>query len=173
MQRVIYTLRVLRHVYNCDLPAQIYHFPSEKLNSDNPQLEELKALGAEMVEAEGTHRDGAKRKSYHLKGLAITQSPFQEVLFLDSDNIPTRDPTYVFDAPAYKRLGAMFFPVSFCRFCRPSHTVPTLNSALCAPFLRITGRLVRRTRSGRSWASSAATSGRWRLGRSLSTRLDT
>ena len=37
-------------------------------------------------------------------------SPYREVLFLDSDNIPTRDPTYMFDAPPYKRLRAMFWP---------------------------------------------------------------
>lgn len=73
-------------------------------------------------------------RNYHLKAIAMLQSPWREVLFLDSDNvcptyihllafnpatfkrcvthantfqIPTRDPEYIFEAPPYKRLGVM------------------------------------------------------------------
>jgi hypothetical protein len=31
-------------------------------------------------------------------------------LYLDADNIPTKDPTYLFDVPEYRRLGAIFWP---------------------------------------------------------------
>jgi alpha 1,2-mannosyltransferase len=37
-------------------------------------------------------------------------SQFAEVLLLDADNIALRDPSYVFDEPAYQRTGAMFWP---------------------------------------------------------------
>lgn len=36
----------------------------------------------------------------------MVQSPYREVLYLDSDNVPTRDPEFMFSAPAYLRLRA-------------------------------------------------------------------
>jgi len=35
---------------------------------------------------------------------------FSEVLYLDSDNIPLTDPSYLFDHEVYKRHGAVFWP---------------------------------------------------------------
>lgn len=43
---------------------------------------------------------------------AILESSFREVVYLDSDNIPVAPLLEVFDSPGYKRLGAMFWPVS-------------------------------------------------------------
>lgn len=40
-------------------------------------------------------------------------SSYEEVLYLDSDNIPLRDPTYLFDTPLYSGAGqprAVFWP---------------------------------------------------------------
>lgn len=39
----------------------------------------------------------------------MVQCPYREVLYLDSDNVPTRDPTYMFSAPSYLRTRAFFF----------------------------------------------------------------
>lgn len=83
-----------------------------------------------MLDARREADDEFLPSQYHLKALAIVQCPWREVLFLDSDNsaqtlpsasksithhpvsfsVPTRDPTYLFSAPAYLRLGALFFP---------------------------------------------------------------
>ncbi|KAK6903885.1 hypothetical protein I203_107395 [Kwoniella mangroviensis CBS 8507] len=109
LQRVKWSLGMLRS-YGSELPVQIYHFPSERPNDDDPIRDELRELGAELVEALGQTRDAKKNKSYHLKALAVVQSPFREVLYLDSDSIPTRDPAYMFDAPNYQRLGIWATP---------------------------------------------------------------
>ncbi|WWC59407.1 uncharacterized protein I303_101962 [Kwoniella dejecticola CBS 10117] len=109
LQRVKWSLQMLRS-YGSELPVQIYHFPSEKPKEDDPIVNDLKELNAELVEAAGQQRDAKKNKSYHLKALAVVQSPFREVLYLDSDSIPTRDPAYMFDAPNYKRLGIWATP---------------------------------------------------------------
>lgn len=54
--------------------------------------------------------DGAW-KNFHLKAAAILASKFAEVLYLDSDNVPLRDPAYLFDEPLYKSSGgAVFWP---------------------------------------------------------------
>jgi alpha 1,2-mannosyltransferase len=47
---------------------------------------------------------------FQVKAAAIINSRFQHVLYLDSDNIPTRDPTYLFETVEYKEKGAIFWP---------------------------------------------------------------
>ena len=37
-------------------------------------------------------------------------SRFREVLLLDADNVPTIDPTFLFDIPEYRETGAIFWP---------------------------------------------------------------
>jgi hypothetical protein len=32
------------------------------------------------------------------------------VLYLDSDNVPAQDPSFLFDATEYERTGALFWP---------------------------------------------------------------
>ncbi|KIR96527.1 hypothetical protein L804_06006 [Cryptococcus deuterogattii 2001/935-1] len=131
LQRVKWSLQMLRS-YGSELPVEIaspscllffffsgwsqltrrsqYHFPSEAPPADDPIRTELAELGARLVEAKGQTRDKGKNKSYHLKAIAVVQCPWQEVLYVDSDSIPTRDPSYMFDAPNYKRLGVWATP---------------------------------------------------------------
>lgn len=55
----------------------------------------------------------AKRDVQQIKADAIIASSFEEVLYLDSDNIPLRDPTYLFDAELYAgtdKPHAIFWP---------------------------------------------------------------
>lgn len=102
LKRVKWTLMMMRD-YGCGLPVQIvrhvfsyrdreaciadamqYHFPSEAPAHDDPIREELANLGAELVEAAGQERDEGKSKSYHIKAISITDSPWQEVIYLVS-----------------------------------------------------------------------------------------
>ncbi|MGO8147955.1 hypothetical protein AB9F42_34700, partial [Rhizobium leguminosarum] len=46
----------------------------------------------------------------HIKGEAIAHARFTEILYLDSDNVPVRDPTFLFDAPLYKTHGIVLWP---------------------------------------------------------------
>lgn len=61
-----------------------YHFPSEAPGLEDPIRAELAELGAELVEAVGQQRDEGKSKSYHIKAISITDSPWQEVIYLVS-----------------------------------------------------------------------------------------
>jgi hypothetical protein len=40
----------------------------------------------------------------------VLLSSFEEVLFLDSDNMPIVDPKWAFDLPMYQKTGAVFWP---------------------------------------------------------------
>jgi len=45
-----------------------------------------------------------------LKPYAIIHSPFREVLALDADSYPVRNPEYLFSYPEYQQKGAIFWP---------------------------------------------------------------
>jgi hypothetical protein len=47
---------------------------------------------------------------WELKAFAMRHSGFAEAMFLDADNVPTSDPTYLFNDLSYQRRGAMFWP---------------------------------------------------------------
>ncbi len=47
---------------------------------------------------------------WQLKAYALVHSRFDEVLFLDADQVPVRDPAALFDWPDYVRAGAVFWP---------------------------------------------------------------
>ena len=49
-------------------------------------------------------------KQFQIKGEAIAHARFTEILYLDSDNVPVRDPTFLFDAPLYKTHGIVLWP---------------------------------------------------------------
>jgi len=44
------------------------------------------------------------------KPYALLFTRFREVLLLDSDNLPLRDPTYLFDDEAYRKAGVLCWP---------------------------------------------------------------
>jgi hypothetical protein len=47
---------------------------------------------------------------WELKAFSTLHSNFKEVLYLDADNIPVKDPTYLFNDPRYRELGSIFWP---------------------------------------------------------------
>lgn len=47
---------------------------------------------------------------WQAKCRAISYSRFREVLFLDADQVPARDPSYLFDSSEYQESGAVFWP---------------------------------------------------------------
>ena len=102
LERVKWSVAYMRS-QGTTLPVQVYHFPSEAPPADAQIRTELSELAVELVEATGQSKDEGKTKSYHLKALAVVQCPWREVLYLDSDSIPLRDPEYMFDSPSYLR----------------------------------------------------------------------
>jgi len=40
----------------------------------------------------------------------LIATQFTEVIYLDSDNIPLRDPVELFDSVEYKQSGSVFWP---------------------------------------------------------------
>jgi alpha 1,2-mannosyltransferase len=111
-QRLLTLLRILRKHYRVDLPFEVWTFPGE-LSPEGAEYRELtQELGATVHEAQGLTKDEGAWKNFQIKGLAITSSSFREVIYLDSDNIPLRDPSHLFASARYTEGGqrAAFWP---------------------------------------------------------------
>jgi alpha 1,2-mannosyltransferase len=110
LARVVVALRLIRRHFKSDLPAAIFHFPSERPDPNSPLVSELQQLNAKLVEATGRDRDPTREKNYQLKAQSIVECEWAEVIYFDSDNLPATNPEVLFDAPNYKRLGVFFAP---------------------------------------------------------------
>ncbi|BGP14209.1 hypothetical protein JCM10213v2_002152 [Rhodosporidiobolus nylandii] len=110
--RVLVTLRLLRNSYHCTLPATIFHFPSE---SPTPsQLESFASLNASILPLSlSKDSQPGRTKSFHLKGAALVQAECDECLMLDSDSVPVRDPSGLWDSPEFREMGVVLWPDYF------------------------------------------------------------
>lgn len=107
------TLSMLRE-YGCKLPVEVHYLDGELNESDIGNLTAsgvtVRNLGSTTNLFAVTKKAGKGGKSFHIKTAAMINSGFKEILYLDSDSMPVRDPTYLFDSPDYLRTGTMFFP---------------------------------------------------------------
>jgi alpha 1,2-mannosyltransferase len=117
------TIRLLRS-YACTLHIELWSLESEM--GSNP-LEESSLLKA-LVNEHGpislhniTEEDVA---SFNTKVFALAHSKLDQVLFLDADNAPVKDPTYLFSSPEFEKTGAIFWP----DFWHPNCTIFNINA---------------------------------------------
>jgi len=108
------TIRVLRHV-GCTMPIELWHLDDEV----DPAMELLlRELGVVCRNAEEHHRNTQSSfrfmptwwKGWQLKSYAIYHCRFAELLLLDADSYPTRDPSYLFELDTFRQRGAIFWP---------------------------------------------------------------
>jgi len=102
-------IRLLRHL-GCDLPIEVWCLDDDEFDPDWVSM--VEPLGVRCVNAQEVAKSHPHPRlgGWELKPYAILHSRFREVLFLDADNVPVRDPTYMFDAPAYQATGTVFWP---------------------------------------------------------------
>jgi len=94
----------------CRLPIEVWHLGKEEY--DAAWAEAVRSIDVGCVDAL-TVLDGQEQmlpRGWALKPFAILHTTLEEVLFLDADNVPVLDPTYLFDEPAYRDCGAIFWP---------------------------------------------------------------
>jgi hypothetical protein len=102
-------LNALRRL-GCRLPVQLWHLGRHEMD---PAMERLVApLQAECVDASRIRGRHPVRRlgCWELKPYSILFCPFREVLLLDADNVPVRDPAFLFDLPSFREAGALFWP---------------------------------------------------------------
>ncbi|CAK4675039.1 unnamed protein product [Aphanomyces euteiches] len=98
-------IRVIRN-HGCTLPVEMWYRPDEMQIDDNPLIARLVSdFNVHMREIFDSRAVG-----FHTKPYAVYYSRYDQVLLLDADNMPVRDPTYLFDDPVFVEKGALFWP---------------------------------------------------------------
>lgn len=103
------SIQMLRRL-GCTLPLQLWHLGPREFDDRMRAL--IAPLGVECVDAMTLCRrgSGGLRHGWALKPFALLHCPFEEVLLLDADNVPVRNPEYLFDSAPFRRTGAVFWP---------------------------------------------------------------
>jgi hypothetical protein len=103
-------IALVRGKLGCTLPIEVWHLGPQEMGPAMRSL--LEELGAQPVDA----FEVAKRHQvqclggWELKAYAMMHSRFREVLFLDADNVPVKDPSCLFDRSEFRETGAVFWP---------------------------------------------------------------
>lgn len=105
-----YICASLLRAHGCTLPIQFWHIGPEELDDSMRAL--VRHLDVECIDGEQIGlREGLRPLGgWELKIVAVLHSPFRDVLFLDADNTPLRDPEFLFETPQWKTHGALFWP---------------------------------------------------------------
>ncbi|GMF24605.1 unnamed protein product [Phytophthora lilii] len=98
-------------VLQCQLPIEIW-FRRDEVRRAPGALDPLENLARDDKEGQMTFREISDNHAVHFgtKIYAVSHSRFDQVLFRDADNVPVRDPTYLFKSPEFVKTGAVFWP---------------------------------------------------------------
>ncbi|GMF40994.1 unnamed protein product [Phytophthora fragariaefolia] len=113
------TIRALRELLNCDLPLELWFRPQEMKYFPEAfsQLQGLSREDGGTITFREISEPGVT--GFATKVFAIYHSFFERVLFLDADNVPVRDPSYLFHSAEFVNNGAVFWP----DFWHPDNTI--------------------------------------------------
>jgi hypothetical protein len=94
----------------CRLPIQVWYLGERE--RDDEWVELVRPLGVECVDAHSLlgRFPHPSLGGWQLKPYSVLHCAFREVLFLDADNVPLRDPTFLFESEEYRAAGAIFWP---------------------------------------------------------------
>ncbi|GLI65423.1 hypothetical protein VaNZ11_008989 [Volvox africanus] len=124
---LIVTLHVLRRHFGCTLPVEVaWQGPAEMDNTTWRSLErhfapirgfDVRAAPHPVPEL---HGNSFIATSYSGKVYALLQSEFREVLMIDADSLPLRNPGTLFDDPRFVQYGSLFWPDAWTGQAHPS-----------------------------------------------------
>jgi hypothetical protein len=102
-------INILRDL-GCTLPIELWHLGEAEIDSEMRAL--VEPLGVRCIDALHPEMHCRMRKlgGWELKAFAMVHSNFREMIFLDADNVPVVDPTFLFESPEYQRRGSIYWP---------------------------------------------------------------
>jgi hypothetical protein len=102
-------INMLRH-NGCELPVELWHLGPLEVNDEMRAL--VAPLGVTCIDGYEVRKEHPVRtlNGWELKPYAILHSRFEEVLFLDADNVPLVNPEIFFESREYRTTGAVFWP---------------------------------------------------------------
>lgn len=96
----------------CELPIEFWYLDEYEMDNTMKQLCDIHNITYINANQYCLNNQLNPRilNGWELKPFSTLHSNFNEVLYLDADNIPFKDPTYLFDLSDYKQLGSIFWP---------------------------------------------------------------
>jgi hypothetical protein len=103
-------LTLLRTWLGCDLPVEVWYLGNHEMSPEMLRL--LERCDGDLVNARAMRRrfPYSGEGGWPTKPYAIAHSRFREVLYVDADSLLLSDPRPLFDDPAYRETGALFWP---------------------------------------------------------------
>jgi hypothetical protein len=115
LEPAVVTINMIRKMTST-LRIQVWHLGDEEmtdvhrkvLEPYNVETRDFKDyVGEEMLQP---IQANVGMRLFQLKPLAMLHSDLEDILLLDSDNCPVRDPTFLFDSAEFKETGSLFWP---------------------------------------------------------------
>ncbi len=101
-------IQMLRRL-GCKLPVELWSLNEREFDSAFEQL--VAPLGVYSRVASRQSVDSMlPTHGWELKSYALAHTNFSEVILLDADNVPLRNPEFLFETPQFKQTGALFWP---------------------------------------------------------------
>jgi len=101
--------RLLRHM-GCSLPIEWYYLGDEMSSVWLSAIRDTIA-NVRLIDLGGHKTNNTKRRGgWQAKVEAILRSKFDELLFLDADSFPRRDPSFLFDHPLFATHDCILWP---------------------------------------------------------------
>ncbi|KAL3658686.1 hypothetical protein V7S43_016322 [Phytophthora oleae] len=100
----------------------MFHF--DENNGDLALLAPLQQLSINVGSISFHPIYNPRAKGFLSKVFVIYNSYFDRILFLDADNVPVRDPSFLFTSPEFEANGAVFWP----DFWHPRRTLFNLHA---------------------------------------------
>jgi len=108
-------LDVIRNQLGCNLPVALYYVGAEEMPEDCRRFFERSFDGLQCIDAaklpdRPLHPPTQALGGFETKPFVLMNAPFDELVFIDADSVPLRDPATLFDSALYAEHGNLFWP---------------------------------------------------------------
>ncbi len=122
----LYTnLDVIRNYHGCRLPVALFYVGREEMPREcqhffEQRFSDLRCIDAMKVPDRPLQPPSTDLRGFELKPFSLLNAPFDELVFIDADSAPLRDPVHLFESDLYREYGNLFWPDT----CLISNLVP-------------------------------------------------
>lgn len=102
-------IRMLRQL-GCKLPIELWHQDDADWSATLERL--VRSMDVIPVNTHAVLQQfpATVDHRFAIKPYCLVHSRFQEVLWLDADQVPVKNPAFLFETPPYRETGAVFWP---------------------------------------------------------------
>ncbi|KAK9818014.1 hypothetical protein WJX72_005712 [[Myrmecia] bisecta] len=107
-------ISVLREMHRCTLPIEVFYNGAREMDEKTNHYFESRFKNVTLFDLSTAPYPSHHRRipidHYTFKAYAFYHSSFDQVLLLDADSIPLRDPEYLYDTPQFLEAGHLNWP---------------------------------------------------------------